>query len=136
MSELLQYKFEVTNECTCLEYDRDENTTTPDECFGTCWEWQVEDFTNITEELFNSNETNWWKVDNLRLWNGEVSGYFQAKTPEEVLRGMVVNSSWNMRGIAYADRVEYSLSHHDAPMGSVSVLRSVTEEQREELGLY
>jgi len=35
----------------------------------------------------------------------------------------------------HADRIEYSLSHHDA-MGSATTLTAVSEERREELGLY
>lgn len=95
----------------------------------------MEDFTNITEELWDSNETGWWKVSNLALWSGEVSGYFHAKTINDLVEGMTVNSQWTMTGTAYADHVEYSLSHHDA-MGSNTTLTAITEEQREELGLY
>jgi hypothetical protein len=40
-----------------------------------------------------------------------------------------------MRYKVFSDRIEYSLSHHDA-MGSNTTLTAVTEEQREELGLY
>jgi hypothetical protein len=40
-----------------------------------------------------------------------------------------------MKGKVFNDRIEYSLSHHDS-MGSNTVLTMVSEEQREELGLY
>lgn len=137
MSTEVISKFEITNSCTCTTYNEDtgEWDTAP-ECWGDCWETQVEDFTTITEELFNNNDTNWWKVTGLQLWNGSVGGYFQAKTPVDLLRGMTVNSEWIMRGTAYPDRIEYSLSHHDAPMGSSTVLLPVSEEEREESGLY
>jgi hypothetical protein len=102
------------------------------ECWGDCWEYSVEDFANVTEALRNNNLTDYWKVENLRLWNGEVSGHFQAKTVTDLLRGMTVNSEWTMRYEVFADRIEYSLSHHDAPMGSKSVLRPVDEEEYEE----
>jgi hypothetical protein len=90
----------------------------------------------VTQELRDNNETNWWRVENLQLWNRQASGMFHAKTVADIIRGMTVNSEWTMRYTVFSDRIEYSLSHHDAPMGSNSTLRAVTEEQREEWGLY
>lgn len=123
----------ITNGCSCVTYNEDigEWEDAP-ECWGDCWDSAVEDFANVTETLRNNNMTDYWKVENLRLWNGEVSGHFQAKTVEDLLRGMTVNSAWTMRYEVFADRIEYSLSHHDAPMGSASVLRAVSEEEYEE----
>lgn len=115
---------EITNECTCTIYDEDsdEHFDAP-YCYGECWEDSVYFFGLCTEELRNANPSGHWQVDDIRLWNGNVSGYFQATNVEDIIRGMTVNSSWIMRYRVYADRVEYSLSHHDAPMGSASVLR-------------
>ena len=132
---------ELTNNCTCLTYEEDGETKSVDTeydstCYGDCWEYAVEDFANITEELRNSNETDWWKVSNLRLWDGESSGYFHAKTVADLIEGMTVRSDWSMRYEVHADRIEYSLSHHDSPTGSGTTLTAVSEEQREELGLY
>lgn len=127
---------QYTNTCTCEDYNEETDESTPsDWCWGSCWEYTVEDFANITEELRQSNTTGWWKVTDLRLWNRDVSGYFYAEKVEDILRGMTVNSEWTMRLSAYPNRVEYSLSHHDA-MGSNSVLTAVTEEEQEELGLW
>lgn len=132
------YTGELTNECTCTAYDEEtgEYTEEPaEQCYGTCWELAVEDFAYVTEELRNANETGWWRVDDLRLWNREVSGFFRADRVEEIIRGMSVNSSWVMRYEVFSDRIKYSLSHHDA-MGSASTLRPVTEEEQEKEGLY
>lgn len=131
---------ELTTNCNCLTYEEDGETKSIDTeygstCYGDCWEYAVEDFVTITEELRNSNETDWWKVSNLRLWNGESSGYFHAKTVADLIEGMTVQGDWTMRYAVHADRIEYSLSHHDA-MGSATTLTAVSEEQREELGLY
>ena len=131
---------EITNNCTCLTYEEDGETLSIDTeygstCYGDCWDFAVEDFANVTEELRNSNETDWWKVEDLRLWNGNVSGYFHAKTVASLIEGMTVRSDWNMSYKVFSDRIEYSLSHHDA-MGSATTLTPVSEEQREELGLY
>ena len=141
MSNTVIAKGEITNNCTCLTYEEDGETKSVDTeydstCYGDCWEYAVEDFANITEELRNSNETDWWKVSNLRLWDGESSGYFHAKTVADLIEGMTVRSDWSMRYEVHADRIEYSLSHHDSPTGSGTTLTAVSEEQREELGLY
>jgi hypothetical protein len=130
---------EITNHCTCTVYDEEtgEYTNEPTEvCYGECWEMAVEDFAMVTEELRNSNETNWWKVENLRLWNGDIGGLFFADTVAKLIEGMTVRSEWIMRYEVFSDRIEYSLSHHDAPMGSATTIRPVTEEEREEWGLY
>ena len=126
------YTGEITNSCTCTKYDHEteEYTDEPsDECFGDCWDFALDDFANVTEELRESNPDGWWSVDDLRLWHGNVSGYFRAETVSELIRGMTVNSEWNMRFRVYSDRVEYSLSHHDAPMGSASVLRPMRDDE-------
>jgi hypothetical protein len=86
-------------------------------------------------ELRHSNETDWWSVENLRLWNGDISGHFKVGKVEEMLIAMTVRSEWRMHYEVYSDRVEYSLSHHDAPTGSETTLRPVTEQQRRERGL-
>ena len=132
-------KGEITNSCTCTIYDNDigEYTDEPSlDCDGTCWEWSVEDFGNVTTELRDSNDTGWWRVSNLRLWDGEVSGYFSAENVEDILRGMTIRGEWIMRYEVFSDRIEYSLSHHDSPTGSTSVLTAISGEQREALGLY
>ena len=54
---------------------------------------------------------------------------------EDLLRGMAVRGEWTMRYEVYADRIEYSLSHHDAPTGSASVLTIMTPEEVEKYGL-
>lgn len=132
-------KFEYTNTCTCTFYDPDSESYTElpaDNCYGDCWEYVLEDFENIASELFDNNETGWWKVKGIQLWNGTIGGYFHAYKAEDLLKGMGVDSVWVMRGEIFNDRIEYSLSHHDAPMGSRSVVYPVTEKDREEFGLY
>lgn len=133
---------EITNHCTCLLYEGEDGETKSVDteygstCYGDCWDFAVEDFSMVTEELRNSNETKWWKVSRLRLWDGESSGYFSADNTLDLLQGMTVRSDWTMRYEIHADRIEYSLSHHDAPMGSKTTLTAVSEKRREELGLW
>jgi hypothetical protein len=131
--DTLTLKGTITNTCSCVSYNEETGyLQEATECEGLCWEYSVEDFANVTEALRNNNLTDYWKVENLRLWNGEVSGHFQAKTVTDLLLGMTVRSEWTMRYEVFTDRIEYSLSHHDAPMGSKSVLRPVDEEEYEE----
>jgi hypothetical protein len=131
--------YELTNTCNCLTYiDEDGKEVSIDDnytCYGDCWEYAVEDFALFTETLRDSNETGWWKVTNLSLWSGNVSGYFHAKTVADIIDGMTVNSEWTMLYTPYDDRVEYSLSHHDS-LGSSTTLTAISDEEREELGLY
>jgi hypothetical protein len=126
----------LTNSCTCQSYNEDLGDFEPaPECWGDCWRDQVEEFEMITKDLRDSNETYWWKVEDLRLWDREVSGYFQAEKIRDLIAGMTVNSEWIMRYSVFADRIEYSLSHHDA-MGSNSVLRGVTGQEYEDKVRY
>ena len=131
------YEFGFGNLCSCMESDDFIMIEALQiECDGICWEMALEDFSNITSGLFEVNETYWWKVSNLKLWDGNHGGYGKAKDAEALLQLMTVRSDWNIKGKVFNDRIEYSLSHHDAPMGSNTVLTMITEEQREELGLY
>lgn len=132
-----QFKFEYTNTCTCTFYDEDKDEyLESSDCYGDCWEFVLEDFSNITKSLFDKNDTLWWKVSNLRLWNGDTSGFAHADTPAKLIQAMTVNSSWTITGIVMDDHIEYSLSHHDAPTGSNTILSIITEEEREKWGLY
>lgn len=133
----MTHQHEITNTCTCTQYDfvlgdwTDEPAT---DCYGDCWDMVLDDFREDTKSLRESNTTGWWKCTDLRLWNRNVSGYFHADTVAKLLEGMTVRSEWIMRYTVHEDRVEYSLSHHDA-MGSATTLTPVSEDEAEELGL-
>lgn len=131
------WQAEITNECTCTKYDpeTEEFTDEPaDNCFGDCWESAVDLFSYDTKNLRESNETGWWHVKDLNLWNRSVSGYFHADKVVEILRGMTVNSGWILRYNVHEDHVAYSLSHHDS-IGGASELWPVSDEEAERLGL-
>jgi hypothetical protein len=133
------YEFAFSNECMCADGDYNDDFVMFEaleiDCEGECWESALEDFKDITSGLFEQNETMWWKVSNLALWDGNHSGYGQAKDAESLLNLMTVNSGWHIKGKVFNDRIEYSLSHHDS-MGSKTVVTMISDEQREELGLY
>ena len=131
------WQSEVSNDCTCTKYDaiKEEFTDEPaDDCYGDCWEFVVDSFSENTKTLRESNETGWWHVKDLNLWNRTVSGYFHAEKVVDILRGMTVDASWTLRYNVQADHVSYSLSHHDS-MGGASQLWPVGEAEVERLGL-
>ena len=139
MNKTELFRGTMTSGCSCTAYDDTigEYTSEPAaECYGHCWEWSLEQFSQDIEEMLDNAETNWWRIENLKLWDRQVSGMFYAETVEEILRGMTVNGEWTMRYTVFSDYIEYSLSHHDAPTGGSSVLRAVTDAEREKWGLY
>lgn len=118
---------EITNSCVCLLWNEETSDyETSDICYGECWNDQKYSFGLAVEHLLGEYE--WFSVENLRLWHGNVSGEFRATDVSELLTGMTVNSEWIMRYAIFSDRIEYSLSHHDAPTGSSSVLRPFAED--------
>lgn len=127
---------ELTNTCTCCVYDHEtgDNATDEngddipsDECFG-CWDDALYSFGLAIDHLWNVYGHGRWQVSGIRLWNGEVGGKFQARDTRTLVDAMTVNSAWSMTYRVFADRIEYSLSHHDAPMGSASVLRPLDDD--------
>jgi hypothetical protein len=129
-------KFEYTNSCTCQVYDEElDQYCDSDDCFGHCYDEMIEDFKTITSHLFDMNKTGWWMIKNIRLWNRETSGFVRADDVAELIKGMTIDSEWIMRGEILDDRIEYSLSHHDA-MGSASSVSIVKESEMELYGLY
>ena len=130
-TENVGIKFELTNGCTCLYWnDETDEWYEPEDCYGDCWEMSVEDFTQITKHLFEKNDSGFWKIKDIALWNRDVSGIAKADTVTQLIEAMTVRSEWIMRGEVFDDHIEYSLSHHDA-MGSNSSVWIVSEEEAE-----
>ena len=112
---------ELTNGCTCIVYDDLTGIGTPaTECDGFCWESELEFFGECVRDFLALSDT--FRVSGIRLWNREVGGVFTANTVAEFVRGITVDSEWTLRYEVFSDRVEFSLSHHDAPTGSASVV--------------
>ncbi len=160
----------ITNECTCVEVDENGDemlgeygeTIPSRNCHGWCWEDVVQSMGEWLKPMIVKNETGWWKVQSLRLWDGNHSFYFfvdpvndpnnyteYTKQVQKIIDAMTVNSSWTMYlsgrfndhdEFFYAlnddGHFEYSLSHHDAPTGSSSVLIPMTEDELVAVGLY
>lgn len=122
---------ELTNTCTCSYWDEGSSEYVPSEhCFGDCWDDALYSFGFAVEHLLAMS--NRFGVAGLQLWYGPVDGEFTATNVGDFVRGVTVNSSWTMRYSVYADRMEYSLSHHDAPTGSSSVVRPIVESDDDE----
>jgi hypothetical protein len=127
-------EFEYTNSCTCVGYNMEtDEEFEVDYCYGDCYDEVISDFTEITRHLFDKNETGYWKVGDIKLWNRSISGIVEAEKPADLIRAMSVDSEWIMRGTVYGDRIEYSLSHHDAPTGSSSSVYIATENEVNEV---
>lgn len=117
-----------SNVCDCEVWNEETSEYTPStNCYGECWEDSLYGFGIAVEHLLKENS--WFAVENLRLWDGNRSGEFRADTVAELVNGMTVNSEWSMTYAVFSDRIEYSLSHHDAPTGSNSVLRPFVEAE-------
>lgn len=112
---------ELTNTCTCLVYnDETDNYTDAEQCFGDCYESELEFFGECVKDFLSLSDS--FQVSGIRLWNREVGGVFTANNVAEFVRGITVDSAWILHYQVFSDRVEFSLSHHDAPTGSASVV--------------
>jgi hypothetical protein len=106
---------EIQNTCTCEPEDSEFT-----ECFGDCFEFNVETFSIETMQLFERDSFGSkypFKVDGLPLWNGDVSGVALVETPLELLRAITVNAEWRLRYKYDNGELHCVLSHHDVPTG-------------------
>ncbi len=119
---------EITNTCTCVTYNEDTGDwDEAPECWLDCWDYQVEDWTELMQDWVDNNPTGEWLVTNFPTWHGGVTGVTVAHTAEELLRAITVRSEWRMRWTlstttdattqATTRTLECVLSHHDAPTG-------------------
>ena len=120
--------FEYTTTCSCETYNPETDEYTPsNDCYGDCWEYTVEDFTNITEHLFAENSQG-FRITGFPVWNGTVDGYFSARNASELLNAITpARTDWRLDGSVFADRIEARLYHHDAPTGGNIVVTPFSE---------
>lgn len=103
----------LTNTCTCVTYNDDDEWEVAPECWGDCWDCQVEDFTDITEHLFTDNEQG-FTITGFPVWNGTRDGYFLARNAEELLRNITPDrTEWRLEVTVHATHLTGVLSHHD-----------------------
>lgn len=123
---------EITNSCTCETWDDQANDFVPTtECWGHCWETMLEDFECVAYDLLSENETNEWRIDDFPVWNGKVSGVFEASNARQLLERITPSrTEWRLAYKAHKTHLECVLWHHDAPMGGrMIVAPRVNEEE-------
>jgi len=104
----------ISNTCDC---DHEHG------CGGSCWDDVVECFAIDTAHLFDKSEYGWWRVSDLPVWDGTMSGISQAKNAVELLRLMTVRGEWILRYRVTATKIVALLSHHDCPTGGTLTVR-------------
>lgn len=115
------YTATITNTCTCVTYNDDSGDwESAPECWGDCWDSQVEDFQEITAHLFT--ETNQeFHIEGFPVWDGTVSGTFHARTAEKLLESITPDrTEWHLELTVHATHLTGFLSHHDAS-GTITV---------------
>ena len=104
MSNDTTTKYELTNQCTC------DNEAEYTSCYGYCWDDNVNDFYNVNEKFLNSNDTGWWRVTNLGLWDGNHSGYFYVQ-PTDNTWTETENIVAGMTALTMASSISSGVSH-------------------------
>lgn len=92
-------KFEITSECTCVEFDEDENESQSSECWG-CFD---DDLSNFEYEILRPwLDANGWDHDTIILvqslnmnWN-HVAGWTNARA-SEVVDALKLNGDFILR---------------------------------------
>jgi hypothetical protein len=112
------YDFSLTNSCICEDYNEETGESTPTvfDCYG-CFEEELACLKDYLGDWFADNPTDCWQVNDLPLWNRDVSGLFSARTIDDFVRGITVRGDWRMRLRLEGDTLHANLSHHDVPTG-------------------
>jgi hypothetical protein len=108
------YTATITNSCICATYNEEagEWETAP-ECWGDCWNEQVEDFENITQHLF-TNDNQPFRIEGFPVWYGTIDGTFHARTAEKLLESITPDrTEWRLEVTVHATHLTGVLSHHD-----------------------
>ena len=111
----------ITNTCICVTYNDDSGDwEEAPECWGDCWNEQVEDFQQITEHLFTENNQE-FRIEGFPRWDGPVSGTFHARTAEKLLESITPDrTEWRLELTIHENHLTGALSHHDGS-GTITV---------------
>lgn len=116
MSEILEVKkFEISSECSCVEFDEDENESQSSDCWG-CFD---DDLDNFKYEILNPwLEANGWDEDTVILvqslnmnWN-KVAGWTNARA-SEVVKALTLNGDFTLRYTLEGKDLTCVRSSHD-----------------------
>ena len=111
------YEYFLTNSCICETYDEELNEFIASDNCGGCWDDEMSCLKDYLGNWFTDNPTDCWQVNDLPLWNREVSGLFTARTIDDFVRGITVRGDWALHLRLDGDTLHADLSHHDVPMG-------------------
>ena len=115
-------EFEMTNVCSCEEYDEDTDTSTPASyCYGGCYEDSSAD---LKAELFEPwlVAKGWERDTPIRIqgsgmgWRGQ-TGYADT-TPDSLLDTLSLNTEWILRFKFDGTDLTCVRYSHDEPMGT------------------
>jgi len=111
----------ITNTCICVTFNDDSGDwEEAPECWGDCWNEQVEDFQQITEHLFTENNQE-FRIEGFPRWDGPVSGTFHARTAEKLLESITPDrTEWRLELTIHENHLTGALSHHDGS-GTITV---------------
>ena len=112
---------EISNGCTCTDYDEETGTeTSSEQCFGYCWNETLEMFEENTREFFDGYKRE-YRIENFRTWRGGADGIIEANTAKEFMEKLTHRiNEWNgMYMMEGKDTLLFSISHHDVPTGGV-----------------
>lgn len=116
MAETLEVKkFEISSECTCVEFDEDENEMQSSECWN-CYQDEVD---NFKYEILNPwVEANGWNEDTVILvqsknmnWD-KVAGWTNARA-SEVIDALTLNGEFILRYTLEGKTLTCVRSSHD-----------------------
>lgn len=110
--------YEITNTCSCVYYDNEEEAKAADDCFGLCWEDSVTDMEFMLIDWFDAGE---FRIDGFPVWYGTIGGYFDANTVTEFIDRITPDrTDWSLRYTLEGDEFVGFLSHHDGS-GKITV---------------
>ena len=125
------YKGETTNGCVCLEFNESLADWEPRaECYGYCWDDQVEDFTNCVNEFLDIAGTTEFRIEGFPLWYGTIDGVFEARNAGEFLEAVTVRGDWTLRWEVTPQAFTAVLSHHDGS-GRITVTPYIVTDDTE-----
>jgi hypothetical protein len=116
--------FEITNSCTCENYDEDTDTSTPAEyCYGDCYQDNRDNlYHEIVKPWFERNDlafedkvlvvcknVNWDHVDGVTTAVCDREGFIDA---------LSINTEWRLDFRLDGNRLTARRYSHDEPMGS------------------
>lgn len=118
MTDKLEGKF--TNACQCQDYDIETGEWyEATEHISDCWEYQLDDFAYISQDLFDISHT--FRIDGFPTWYGQTGGIFDASNAEELLLAITPrNTEWSLRVTIEQNYLTGVLSHHDGA-GTITV---------------